>query len=138
MPKVPATPKIPRTPNLHGLGSVRRRRGRGSRAVILALLVAATVGGVLFAAMRPSSFDVTTVRVGDFVKVDGAGHITGKISEPKAATTASGRRVTAREDQADPEVCKKFHVAGHPDVETKSSVSFCLVHPGAAASEPQQ
>ncbi|MEY9935388.1 serine/threonine protein kinase [Catenulispora sp. GP43] len=128
-------------PRPHNSGAPVRQPARlRPRAVILALLVLATIGGVLFATMRTSSFDVSSVKAGDFVKVDSAGHITGTLSAAKARSSADGRRVTAREDQADPDVCKKFHALGHADVETGSSVSFCLVRPleEAGAAAPAQ
>ena len=107
------------------------------RAVILVLLVVATIGGVLAAKMgHAASFTVTGVKVGDFVKVDAAGHITGKTTQPKAAGSADGRRVTAREDRADPEICKRLHVAGRADVETQHAISFCLVRPAEVATAP--
>ena len=97
--------------------------------MVLAVLVVATIAAVLYAVLKPSSFHVTSVKVGDFVKVDSSGHITGTLSAAKARSSAEGRRVTARENQVDPDVCRKFHVLGRPDVESGSSVSFCLVRP---------
>ena len=98
--------------------------------MVLVLLVMATIAGVAIASQRhPSGFTVTTVREGDFVRVDDSGHITGKLPAAKARSSADGRRVTAREDRADPDVCAKFHALGRADVETGSSVSFCLVRP---------
>jgi hypothetical protein len=103
------------------------------------LLVAATIGGVLFATLRhpAASYDVSGVRAGEFVKVDDNGHITGKLTERQAAKTAAGRKVTAREDQADPDVCKKFNAPGRADVESQAAISFCLEHLAAAAEEQQ-
>ncbi|MBS2536698.1 protein kinase [Catenulispora sp. NF23] len=136
-PKASPAPKIPRTPNPRGQSRPARRQG--SRGVILAVLVAATIAGVLVAVLqRSSSFDVTSVHVGDFVRVDKADHIIGKVSQKAAADSADGRRVLAREDQRDPAICRQFHDAGHADVEVTSSVSFCLIHPNAQAAAPQQ
>lgn len=98
----------------------------------------ATIGGILAATLKPSSFTVTSVKPGDFVKVDANGHITGKVAAAKARSSADGRRVTAREDSADPNVCKKFHALGHPDVEQRDSVSFCLVRPVEEGAAPPQ
>jgi serine/threonine protein kinase len=106
------------------------------RAVILALLIVATIGGVLAATLKQESFTVSNVKVGDFVKVDSDEHITGKLTAPKARSSADGRRVTAREDGADPEICRKFRVLGRPDVEAGSSISFCLVRPAEEAAAP--
>ncbi|ACU72015.1 serine/threonine protein kinase [Catenulispora acidiphila DSM 44928] len=126
-------PHAPAPPARPARGPARVR----ARAVILVLLVVATVGGVLAAKMgHAASFTVTGVKVGDFVKVDAAGHITGKTTQPKAAGSADGRRVTAREDRADPEICKRLHVAGRADVETQHAISFCLVRPAEAATAP--
>jgi hypothetical protein len=111
-----------------------RRRG-----VLLVLLVMATIAGVAIASQRhpsDSAFTVNTVKTGDFVKVDDSGHITGKLPASKARSSADGRRVTARENQADPDICTKYRVLGHPDVETGSSVSFCLVKPLEEAADP--
>ena len=110
------------------------RAGRRSRGVVLLLLIVATVGGVLFAVIRRETFDVTTVKTGDFVRVDSSGHIVGKFTESRARSSVEGRRVTARADSADPDVCKKFHALGRPDVE--DSVSFCLVRPAEEAAPP--
>lgn len=110
------------------------------RGVLLVLLVVATIAGVAIARQRhpsDSAFTVTTIKAGDFVKVDSAGHITGKVPAAKARSSADGRRVTAREDQADPDVCTKYHALGHADVETGSSVSFCLVRPLEEATDPE-
>lgn len=108
------------------------------RVVVLALLIVATIGGVLAATMKTESFDLSDVKVGDFVKVDSSEHITGKLTAPKARSSADGRRVTAREDIADPDICRKFRVLGRPDVEQESSVSFCLVRPAEQAAAPAQ
>jgi hypothetical protein len=78
---------------------------------------------------------VATIHPGDFVKVDQAGHITGKVSQNQAVDSANGRRVTARENQADPEVCRKYHAVGRADVETAAAISFCLVRPVAAPAQ---
>ena len=135
-PRRPAgTGQRPTMPRPHAPAApVRRRSGLRPRAVILVVLIAATIGGVLFATLRDSSFDVTTVKAGDFVKVDASGHITGKLAAAKARRSADGRRVTAREDSADPTVCEKYHVLGRPDVE--DSISFCLVRPVEEAATP--
>jgi hypothetical protein len=104
------------------------------------VLVLATIAGVAIASQRhpsDSAFTVTTVKTGDFVKVDSSGHITGKVSASKARSSADGRRVTAREDQADPDVCTKYHALGRADVETDPSVSFCLVKPLEEATDPE-
>lgn len=107
------------------------------RGVLLVLLVVATIAGVAIASQRhPAAFSVTTVREGDFVKVDDSGHISGRLPASKARSSADGRRVTARENQADPDVCTKNHALGRPDVETESSVSFCLVKPLEQAANP--
>ncbi|MEY9894044.1 serine/threonine protein kinase [Catenulispora sp. MAP5-51] len=138
--RAPGTGQRP-IPRPHTPGAPVRRRARlRPRAVILAVLVLATIGGVLVATMRPASFNVGSVKAGDFVKVDSTGHITGIVSAAKARSSADGRRVTAREDQADPDVCKKFHALGRADVETGSSISFCLVRPleETGAAEPAQ
>jgi hypothetical protein len=110
------------------------------RGVLLVVLVLATIAGVAIASQRhpsDSAFTVTTVKTGDFVKVDSSGHITGKVSASKARSSADGRRVTAREDQADPDVCTKYHALGRADVETDPSVSFCLVKPLEEATDPE-
>ena len=117
---------------------VRRPKTPRLRAVFLVVLVGATIAAVLAMALRPSSFSVSDVKVGDFVKVDADGHITGKLSAPKARSSADGRRVTAREDRADPDICKRLHVAGHPDVEQQPAISFCLVRPAEEAAAPSQ
>lgn len=137
IPKVPRTPKIPRTPNSRG--QYRPARRRGGRGVILAVLVLATIVAVLITVLHGSSaFAVSGVQVGDYVKVDKADHITGKIAQKAATDDANGRQVLAREDQRDPAICKKFHYTGHSDVEPQGSVSFCLVHPTDKAGAPQQ
>ena len=93
---------------------------------------------MLVTVLHQDSFDPSGVKVGAFVKVDSSGHITGYISEAKARTSSEGRRVTAREDRADPDVCKRFRALGRPDVEQKSSASFCLVRPAEEAAAPAQ
>ena len=115
----------------------RRRRKMRPRGVLLVLLVVATIAGVAIASQRhPAAFSVTTVREGDFVKVDDSGHISGRLPASKARSNADGRRVTARENQPDPNVCTKYHALGRPDVETESSLSFCLVKPLEEAANP--
>jgi len=115
----------------------RRRRKMRPRGVLLVLLVVATIAGVAIASQRhPAAFSVTTVREGDFVKVDDSGHISGRLPASKARSNADGRRVTARENQPDPDVCTKYHALGRPDVETESSLSFCLVKPLEEAANP--
>lgn len=113
-----------------------RPRKRRPRGLILLLLVAATIGGVVIARPHHGSFDVTTVKTGDFVRVDDSGHITGKLPGPKARNSADGRRVTAKKDGSDPTVCEKSHALGRPDVE--HSVSFCLVRPAEEGAAPAQ
>jgi serine/threonine protein kinase len=124
-------------PRPHGPATPTRRPNRRPRGLILSLLVVVTIGGIVAATLKQSSFTVTDVKTGDFVKVDATGHITGKISQ-KAAGAADGRKVTAREDHADPAVCKRFHAPGHADVEQQSSVSFCLVRPAEEATATSQ
>ncbi|WP_194926636.1 serine/threonine-protein kinase [Catenulispora pinisilvae] len=134
--KASPAPKIPRPPNARGQS--RPARQRGSRGVILAVLVGATIAAVLVTVLqRSSSFDVTSVHVGDFVRVDKTNHIIGKVSQKAAAENADGRRVLAREDQRDPAICGQFHYDGHSDVEAEASVSFCLIHPNAQAAAPR-
>ena len=94
--------------------------------MVLILLVLATIGGVLLAAMRHSSFDVSTVKVGDYVKVDRSLHITAKISQSDAVGHPLARKVLARQDGVHPDICAAWHDRGLSDVETKASVSFCL------------
>lgn len=133
-------PTVPRPHGPHGPAApARRRKGTRRRGVLLVLLVTATIAGVAIASQRhpsDSAFTVKTVKTGDFVKVDDSGHITGKLPAAKARSSADGRRVTARENQADPDICSKYRVLGHPDVETGSSVSFCLVKPLEEAVDP--
>ncbi|MEY9860941.1 serine/threonine protein kinase [Catenulispora sp. GAS73] len=121
----------------HGPAAPARRRTRRPRGLILSLLVVATIGGIVAATLKHSSFTVTDVKVGDFVKVDATGHITAKISQ-KAAANLDGRKVTAREDRPDPEICKRLHAPGRADVEQQSAVSFCLVRPVEEATAPSQ
>ncbi|MEZ0114855.1 hypothetical protein ABH920_008890 [Catenulispora sp. EB89] len=135
-----ATGQRPHGPSLHGPHSPAapaRRRTRRPRGLILSLLVVATIGGIVAATLKHESFTVTDVKVGDFVKVDATGHITAKISQ-RAAANLDGRKVTAREDRADPEICKRLHAPGRADVEQPSAVSFCLVRPVEEATAPSQ
>ena len=120
----------------HGPTAPARRKTRRPRGLILSLLVVATIGGIVAATLKQSSFTVTSVKVGDFVKIDATGHITGKTSRKAATDDADGRKVTAREDRADPTICGRFHALGHADVEQQSSVSFCLVRPAPEPAEP--
>ena len=132
------TGQRPTMPRPHGPAApARRRRKMRPRGVLLVLLVVATIAGVAIASQRhPAAFSVTTVREGDFVKVDDSGHISGRLPASKARSNADGRRVTARENQPDPDVCTKYHALGRPDVETESSLSFCLVKPLEEAANP--
>jgi hypothetical protein len=128
-------------PRRHDSQAANGRRSGGLRLVhAFPLLGLGAVIAFVVVLVMPhhKPFNLTTVRVGDYVSVDNSDHITGLLTQQAALGAADARRVTARENVADPRICLKYHALGRPDVEAPSSISFCLIRTAAAAKTTAQ